>query len=98
VIKLQESKGGVVFKVLMQPCARRNEIAGMYEDYLKIRVTSPPIEGKANQACIDLIAQAFGLKKNEIAILSGHTARRKRLHARGITPEEFKTRLDHLIK
>jgi uncharacterized protein (TIGR00251 family) len=98
VLILQEKRRGVVFEILLQPRASRNEIAGVHGDCLKVRVTAPPVEGKANQACIDCIAHALGLKRSEVEILSGHTARRKRLHVSGITPEEFKRRLNHLIE
>ena len=98
MLKLQAGGEGVVFEAFLQPRASRNEIAGLHGDCLKIRVTSAPVEGKANQACIDCIARALGLKRGEIEIIAGHTARRKRLHVSGITPEEFKRRLDHLIE
>jgi hypothetical protein len=98
VLKLQAGAGGVVFEVFLQPKASRNEIAGLHGDCLKVRVTSAPVEGKANQACIDCIARALGLKRDDIEIIAGHTARRKRLHVSGITTEEFKRRLDHLIE
>jgi uncharacterized protein (TIGR00251 family) len=98
VLVFQEKMGGVVFNVLLQPRSSRNEIAGVHGECLKVRVTSSPVEGKANQACIDCIARALGLKRGAIEIIAGHTARRKRLHVSGITTEEFKRRLDHLIE
>ncbi len=98
MLRLEEDKKGVIFEVRLQPKASKNEISGILEDSLKIRVTSPPVQGKANQACIEVIAKSLGLKRNEIEILSGHASRRKRLYARGITSAEFKNRLDHLIK
>ena len=93
MLKLQAGAGGVVFEVFLQPRASRNEIAGLHGDCLKVRVTSAPVGGKANQACIDCIARALGLKRGDIEIIAGHTARRKVLHARGITIEELRRRL-----
>jgi len=98
VLKLQAGGEGVVFEVFLQPRASRNEIAGLHGDCLKVRVTSAPVEGKANQACIDCIARALGLKRGAIDIIAGHTARRKRLCVRGITIEEFSSLLNHLIE
>ena len=99
MLDFQESKGGVVFEVLLQPRSSRNEIAGVHGSCLKVRVIAPPVEGKANQACIDCIAHALGLKRSEVEILSGHTARRKRFLARCITIEKFENRLlNHLIE
>jgi hypothetical protein len=98
VLKLQENERGVVFEVFLQPRAKKDEITGIHEGSLKVRVTSPPLQGRANQACIGLIARTLGLKRSEVEIISGHTSRRKRLHASGITLAEFKSRLDHLIE
>ena len=91
-------KAGVIFEVLVQPRARKNEIAGMQGDAVKVRITAPPVEGKANQACIDLIAEALRLKRNEIELISGHTARKKRFRLVGITTEEFRRRLNNLVE
>jgi len=93
VLDLEQSREGVVFKVLLQPLSNRNEIAGIHEDSLKVRVIPPPSKGKANQACIDCVSRALRLKRNEVEIVSGHKVRRKKLQARGITIEEFKRRL-----
>jgi hypothetical protein len=98
VLKLQENERGVVFEVFLQPRAKKDEIAGIQEGSLKVRVTSPPLQGRANQACIDVIAYTLGLKKSAVEIISGHTSRRKRLCIRGITLSELKKRLGHLIE
>lgn len=66
-----------VLKIKVQPGASRNEIAGMWLDMLKVKVTAQPESGKANKACIELLAREFGISKNKIRIVKGYTSREK---------------------
>ena len=63
----------------LQPKASKNEFSGLHEDYLKIRVTAPPIEGKANKALVKFIAKSFGVSARQVSLVSGTTSRYKRL-------------------
>ncbi len=74
----------VVLPVHVVPGADRNEIAIMEGKTLKIRVTAPPMKGKANKALVKLLAKALGLQKNQVEIVSGHRARRKMIRVEGI--------------
>jgi len=72
------------------PRARRNEIVGFLEDgTLKLRLTAPPVDGKANQALIKFLAGVFGVIKSEIEISSGATSRTKLLLVRGANKEDL---------
>lgn len=66
--------------VRVQPRASRDEIIGPHgEDALKIRITAPPVEGKANTHLIRFIARAFGVARSQVNLLGGEGSRNKRL-------------------
>jgi uncharacterized protein (TIGR00251 family) len=67
----------VLLKVYLQPKSSKNEIAGAYRDGIKIRVTAPPSEGKANKALIKLLAKELRIPESNIEILKGHHSREK---------------------
>ena len=83
VMKVQKSKDGIIFQVKVQPKASRNELAGLYQDALKIRLTAPPVEGKANKALIDFLADWLGVKKSQVEIVSGQLSKIKIIKVMG---------------
>jgi uncharacterized protein (TIGR00251 family) len=68
----------LVLRVHAQPRAAKDEIVGPHGDSLKIRITAPPVEGKANAHLIKFLAKAFGVAKSQVELLSGETGRAKR--------------------
>jgi uncharacterized protein (TIGR00251 family) len=74
----------VVFPVYVVPRAAKNEIVGVEGETLKVRVTAPPVKGKANEALVRLLAKTLGLRKNQVEIVAGHRARHKMVRAAGI--------------
>jgi len=76
-MEVQKTKDGIIFKVKVQPKASRNEFAGLYQDALKIRLTAPPVEGKANKALIYFLADWLGVKKSQVEIVSGQLSKIK---------------------
>ena len=69
----------ILLKVYLQPKSSKNEIAGPYRDGMKIKVTAPPVEGKANAALIRFLAKEFRVPPSNIEILKGHHSREKML-------------------
>ena len=63
----------------LQPGAARDEIAGIHDDRLKIRINAPPVDGKANAQLIRFIAKATGLPKGKVSVVNGHSSRQKTL-------------------
>jgi len=61
----------------VQPRAKNNQVAGRHGDRLKLRLTAPPADGKANAALIDFLAGEFGVPKKSVEILAGQTSRQK---------------------
>ncbi|MCK4418377.1 YggU family protein [Candidatus Aerophobetes bacterium] len=85
---------GVTFRLRVQPGASKNEIVGVQQDAFKVRISAPPVEGKANKALIQFLAKEFRVKKSEIKIVSGHTTRIKTIHIIG---EGIQKKLQNII-
>ena len=83
MLSIQKTDDGVIFKIKVQPGAAKNEILGVQEDALKIRINAPPVKGKANRALIDFLAEKLEVRKSEIEILSGHRSRIKKIRVLG---------------
>lgn len=69
----------LIVRVLVQPRASREEFAGLHGDAVKIRLTAPPVDGKANAALIAFLAEAFGVPKRQVTLMQGETGRAKLL-------------------
>ncbi|HZS28114.1 MAG TPA: DUF167 domain-containing protein, partial [Candidatus Angelobacter sp.] len=74
-IPMQEGGEGVIFAVKVHPRARKNAITGMVGDSLKLALTAPPVEGRANQAIIEFFAELFEIPRSSVTIASGETSR-----------------------
>lgn len=93
-VQLNETEAGVTFTVRIQPRARRNRIVGEHGDALKLALTAPPVEGKANQACIEFLAEALNLPRSSLVIVFGQTSRNKVVRVSGISAAELARRLE----
>jgi len=89
---------GTLLNVWIQPRASRTIIVGVYGDSIKIAVKSPPVEGKANEECIELLSHILGLPKRQLAIKSGHQGRHKTIYIEGMTPEKIVAGLEGAMK
>jgi uncharacterized protein len=89
MIPLRETETGVIFRIRVVPRASRCEAAGFQDDALKLRITAPPVEGKANEACITLLAELLGVKKARIEIVAGHGSRTKTVVVKGVKATEI---------
>jgi uncharacterized protein (TIGR00251 family) len=79
--------------VRLTPRSSRDQIVGWREESLLVRVKAPPVDGRANDALLKLIAEALELPSTALTLVSGHTARNKRVRIEGITGEEARKRL-----
>jgi uncharacterized protein (TIGR00251 family) len=75
-----------ILKVYLQPKSSRNEIVGPYRDGIKVKITAPPVEGKANEGLIRFLAKAWNLAPSSIEIVRGHHTREKILRIQGSIP------------
>jgi uncharacterized protein (TIGR00251 family) len=83
----------ILLKVYLQPKSSKNEVVGPYRDGFKVKVTAPPVEGKANEALIRLLAKELGISPSRIEILKGRHSREKTLRIPGMVDEEFMKKL-----
>ena len=74
------SKGGWALLVWVQPGAKKNEFTGVLDGRLRIRLSAPAVENRANKALVVLVAKTLGLKSSQVSVAAGDTGRRKRLH------------------
>ena len=88
----------IILKVYLQPKSSKNEVVGPYKDGIKVKVTAPPIEGKANEALIRFLAKEFGISSSSIEIFKGLHAREKTLKISGILNQEWVKRLESLLE
>jgi uncharacterized protein len=84
---LRAAEGGVEIVLHIQPGASHCEISGLHGDALKIRITARAVEGAANSALLDFLAQCLGLARKEVRILRGEKNRRKAVWA-AIDPDQ----------
>jgi uncharacterized protein (TIGR00251 family) len=93
VIPFREDPDGVSFAIRVQPRARRNAIVGELGDALKIALTAPPVDGRANEACVEFLANLLDLPQSSITIASGQGSRTKVIRVTGLSAAELKKRL-----
>ncbi|GAB6270088.1 MAG: hypothetical protein STSR0002_28310 [Smithella sp.] len=98
MVFLRESKKGLTFDIHVIPHASRVEIVGVQEGALKVKVTVPPVEGAANEACIKLLAKELGLKKSQLEIASGAKSRKKTIMVKDISKVELETKINNICK
>lgn len=79
----------ITFDVLVQPRASRSRLGPRHDGRIKISVTSPPVDGEANAAVIELIAKALGVAKRDVEVISGSTSRRKTIRVTGATQAQL---------
>ncbi|MCK9172358.1 DUF167 domain-containing protein [Desulfuromonas thiophila] len=89
--------GGVQLAVLVQPRASKNALCGLQGDELKLRLTSPPVDGAANKLCCDYLAKLLGCAKSAVSLVSGHSSRHKRLQIDGCSLAEVQQRLQQAL-
>jgi hypothetical protein len=94
-LHLTETPEGVVFSIHVQPRASRNELCGLQGNELKVRLTSPPVEGQANKLCIEFFAKLFGVAKSRVSIVAGDKSRHKTIRVAQLDRE---TVMDQLKK
>lgn len=90
---MNETSDGVDVQIRAVPRASKNEIQGIHDNALKVRLTTPPIDGKANQALLKFLSKTLGITKSKIELTHGDTSRHKTLRIRGITAQQLHTKL-----
>jgi uncharacterized protein (TIGR00251 family) len=93
LIPIQESGSGVTFAVKVHPRTKKNAITGELGDALRLSLTSPPVEGRANEACIEFFAKLLKVPRSSVTIASGQTSRQKVIRVSGLSADELRRRI-----
>jgi hypothetical protein len=87
------SREGTSFRIHVQPRASQDEIVGRFGEAIKVRLTAPPVEGAANKALVELLAECLGIPKGQIQIVRGQRARKKVVTAADVSPAQVRRAL-----
>lgn len=87
------SETSVTLRVKVIPRSSRSDIVGFQDDVLRVRLTSPPVDGAANDELVRLVAKRTGVARSDVELTSGLTSRNKTLRIHGITAELLKAKL-----
>lgn len=93
MIPVRVGPDGITFSVKVHPRAKKNAITAELGDALKLSLTAPPLEGRANEACIEFFAKLLKVSRSSITIASGETSRTKMIRVTGLSLEELRERL-----
>ncbi|HYT89912.1 MAG TPA: DUF167 domain-containing protein [Gemmataceae bacterium] len=97
MIAVTEHAEGCILPVRAQPGARKTGVLGEQAGALKVAVTAPPEDGRANQALVETLRAALSLKRSQVELLSGAKGRQKTFLIRGLKPAEVRERLAMLL-
>jgi uncharacterized protein (TIGR00251 family) len=93
MLAIRENEDGVSFAVRVHPRAKKNAITGELGDALKVSLTTPPVEGRANDACIEFFAKLLNVPRSSVTIASGQTSRNKVIRVARLSAEELRKRI-----
>jgi len=85
----------VILAVRVQPRASKDELSGVLDGALKVRLRAPALEGRANEALCEYLAELLKTPKAAVRILSGHHGRSKRVEVRGVTEQQILALVSH---
>lgn len=85
--------GGVRIQVHVQPGASRSEVAGLHGDRIRLRIQSPPVDGRANAAVVAWVARQLGVPRRAVSLVRGEKSREKTVEVSGVTVEEVEEKL-----
>lgn len=93
MIPIHETAGGATLAVKVHPRAKKNAVTGELGDALKLALTAPPVDGRANQACIEFFANLLKVPRSSVTIASGEASRNKIIRVAGLSSDEVRRRL-----
>lgn len=82
-------KKSCIIEIHAQPQAKKNEIVGLYNDRLKVKIKSPPVDGKANECLIEFIAKVVGVNRSSVELLKGESSRQKQIRISGLNLKQI---------
>jgi uncharacterized protein (TIGR00251 family) len=93
MIPIRDTPSGATFQVKVHPRARKNAITGVVGDALKLALTAPPVEGRANEAAIAYLAEFLNVARSSVTIAAGESSRQKLIRVAGLTSTQVEAKL-----
>jgi uncharacterized protein (TIGR00251 family) len=93
MVELRENAESVTLRLRIQPRASRTALIGEHAGSLKLKISSPPVDGKANEECRQFLADLFGVNKNAVEIIAGASSRNKVVRIRGASTNDILNKL-----
>lgn len=93
MIPIHDSPTGATFAINVHPRAKKDAITGELGNALKVALTAPPLDGRANEACIEFFAEVLNVPRASVSITAGQSSRNKVIRVAGLAAEETRKRL-----
>jgi uncharacterized protein (TIGR00251 family) len=93
MIPIRDTPAGATFQVKVHPRARQNRITGAVGNALKLALTAPPVEGRANEACVAFLAEFLNVARSSVTIAAGESSRQKLICVAGLSAAQVETKL-----
>ena len=97
MIPIHDTPAGATFQVKVHPRARKNAITGVVGDGLKLVLTAPPVEGRANEACINFLAEFLNVPRSSVTIAAGESSRQKLIRVVGVRAAQVEEKLRAIL-
>jgi uncharacterized protein (TIGR00251 family) len=97
VIAIHNTPAGATLQVKVHPRARKNAITGVVGDAIKIALTAPPVEGRANEACVKFLSEFLNVPRSSVTIAAGESSRQKLIRIAGMTAAQVEEKLRAVI-
>jgi len=98
MISIRDTPSGATFQVKVHPRARKNAITGVLGDALKLALTAPPVEGRANDACIAFFADLLNVPRSSVTIAAGESSRQKLIRVAGLSAAQVHETLQAILR
>jgi uncharacterized protein len=98
MIPIRDTPTGATFQVKVHPRARKNAITGVVGDALKLALTAPPVEGRANEACIAYLAEFLNVPRSSVTIAAGESSRQKMIRVAGLAAAQVEEKLHTILR
>ena len=93
MIPIHDTPAGATFRVKVHPRARKSGITGVVGDVLKVALTAPPVEGRANEACVKFLAEFLNVPRSSVTIAAGEASRQKLIRIAGMQATQVEEKL-----
>ena len=93
MVNIRGEGSAVTFAIKVHPRAKKNTITGRVGDAVKVSLTAPPIDGRANEACIEFFAKLLKVPPSSVTIAAGESSRNKVIRVAGVFAEQVRERL-----